>query len=306
MGADTEISWSDHTLNFWIGCMKVGVGCDHCYAETWAERWPKTRHLWGEGAKRQRTQPGNWLQADKWNAAVTDPSRPALVFTNSLSDFWDKEADHEWRVEAVDLMWRTPRLFWLILTKRPQQILKLLPGRGLPANVMLGLSAATQKELDRDAPVMAAAASRLGLQWFVSLEPLVEQVDPEAALRLGCAWVISGFESGTGARCGNPDWQRLIRDVCATWGVPYHFKQWGEWGAVPPLKTDTVDGIVTRQRTFAEAAQWADGRPWIPLTNGEVMIKAGKKRTGHKLDGVEHLAFPAIFNRARNQEPPKP
>jgi len=42
-------------------------------------------------------------------------------------------------------------------------------------------------------------------------------------------WVIVGGESGPGARPMHPDWVRSIRDQCQAAGVPFFFKQWGEW-----------------------------------------------------------------------------
>jgi protein gp37 len=42
-------------------------------------------------------------------------------------------------------------------------------------------------------------------------------------------WVIVGGESGPGARPVHPDWVRSIRDQCVAAGVPFFFKQWGEW-----------------------------------------------------------------------------
>ncbi|HZR35162.1 MAG TPA: DUF5131 family protein [Nevskia sp.] len=54
MAAQTEIAWCDSTFNPWIGCTKVGPGCDNCYAEALMD----TRHhraVWGAGNPRSRT-----------------------------------------------------------------------------------------------------------------------------------------------------------------------------------------------------------------------------------------------------------
>jgi protein gp37 len=45
-------------------------------------------------------------------------------------------------------------------------------------------------------------------------------------------WVVAGGETGAGARPTHPDWVRDLRDRCAVAGVPFFFKQWGEWGPV--------------------------------------------------------------------------
>src|SRR5690606_38608206 len=43
-------------------------------------------------------------------------------------------------------------------------------------------------------------------------------------------WIVAGGESGPGARPMHPDWARGLRDQCKAAGVPFFFKQWGEWG----------------------------------------------------------------------------
>lgn len=292
MGADTKIEWADHTMNFWVGCEKVGPGCLNCYAETWAGR-AGIPQIWGPGAERRRTQPGNWLQPEKWNARHQGLA-PGLVFTNSLADFWDKAVPEAWRVEAVEVMRRTPNLIWLILTKRVPNILKLMPRGGLPRNVALGFSAVTQEELDRDGPRLLDIAGELDIPTtFLSSEPQVGRMDPTRVLELGLSWLIAGGESGPGARATDPDWFRLHRDACARAGVPFLFKQWGEWAPCPKTM---VDGVL-RERTFQEALRFAKDRSTVALSSGVTMIRVGKQKAGRKLDGQEHSGFPAIFRR---------
>jgi protein gp37 len=112
-------------------------------------------------------------------------------------------------------------------------------------------------------------------------------------------WVICGGESGRGARPMNPQWARELRDQCATVGVPFLFKQWGEWGEGGSIEatglahhgwweTDPGDGGVQRR-------EWAG-----PMLNGveiasqrpEVFL-VGKKAAGRLLDGRTHDEFPA-------------
>jgi protein gp37 len=85
-------------------------------------------------------------------------------------------------------------------------------------------------------------------------------------------WVVAGGESGIGAR-GSTDeveqWMRSLRDQCAAAGVPFFFKQWGEWGRVGDQ----------------------DGLGHLP-EDADLMTKVGKKRAGRLLDGVEHNAMP--------------
>ena len=56
----------------------------------------------------------------------------------------------------------------------------------------------------------------------------------------GIDWVITGGESGPGARAVDPDWVRKIRDQCDKADVPFFFKQWG--GAQKKKHGRTLDG----------------------------------------------------------------
>lgn len=152
MAENTKISWADHTLNPWIGCTKVGPGCDHCYAEA---DFDKRRHIvqWGAGQPRHRTKPATWQQALRWNQKAKNGefvecpecqwrgdlskadarggrcpgcgSLPRLfnsvrprVFCASLADVFDNEVPADWRTDLFALIRATPHLDWLLLTKR--------------------------------------------------------------------------------------------------------------------------------------------------------------------------------------------
>jgi protein gp37 len=92
-------------------------------------------------------------------------------------------------------------------------------------------------------------------------------------LRAKLDWVITGGESGKNARPAHPDWFRSLRDQCVAAGVPFHFKQWGAWGPDDAIPVET-----TGQRKL--------------LSDGNLMIRAGTKHTGHLLDGVAWKQFP--------------
>jgi len=86
--------------------------------------------------------------------------------------------------------------------------------------------------------------------------------------------VIMGGESGPKARPMHPDWARSMRDQCASAGVPFHFKQWGEFAPCPinPCEVDMVTDAVFKH------GPGHDGFVW----------RVGKKNSGRLLDGVEH------------------
>ena len=316
MGRVTEIAWTDATFNPWIGCQKISPGCDRCYAETLNKRVGGSN--WGPGAPRRRTSEANWKQPLLWNRKAEKDGARRRVFCASMADVFDKAVPEQWRADLWALITATPHLDWLLLTKRPQNIAKMLPimwGEGWP-NVWLGTSVENQTEADRRIPHLLAAPAAVR---FLSCEPLLGPVDltlidplpnhphADVLLSLNCLtglvsgpddagpridWVIVGGESGPGARPMHPDWARALRDQCAAACVPFFFKQWGDW----------LDEQEATRNHMAPGAEMfgGDGMPVGPKWHfyndediiGGGMIRVGKKAAGHLLDGVEHYNWP--------------
>jgi protein gp37 len=192
----------------------------------------------------------------------------------------------------------TPNLDWLLLTKRPENIKKMIPCRTDTScdgdcadcsldgsrcrsrkNIWLGCSVENQEYADKRIPELLKCRD-LSPVLFLSCEPLLGpvnfrwakwdswndangkprlRVDELDGLRM-LDWVIAGGESGPQARPTDPEWFRSLRDQCQTAGVPFLFKQWGE---------------------FDESLQ-----------------RVGKVRAGRSLDGVTHDGFPVPFQQS--------
>ncbi|NSX05072.1 phage Gp37/Gp68 family protein [Cupriavidus gilardii] len=314
MAEHSAIEWTDHTFNPWEGCQKVGPGCDHCYAETRNARFAGgTAINWGPGAPRRRTSAANWRKPVVWNANhdafMAEHGRRQRVFCASLADVFDNAVDPQWREDLFALIRSTPNLDWLLLTKRignVQAMVSTIPG-WLPDNVWLGATIVNQAEADRDIPKLLAVRARVR---FLSMEPLLgpvtlpfdritqwnalarEHNQAEASASLD--WVIVGGESGPGARPMHPDWARSLRDQCAAAGVPFLFKQWGEW--TPGVNVGRMTGIVDTASLFA--GSWRFGRENLASADGHIddepdLYRVGKKASGRLLDGVQHDSFPA-------------
>ncbi len=100
-------------------------------------------------------------------------------------------------------------------------------------------------------------------------------------------WVVAGGESGPKARPIHPAWARSLRDQCAAAGVPFLFKQWGEW-----FPTSIGQG-------GSQLGAWNgdDFMPgWGDIKNPENnMVRAGKRAFGGRLlDGVQHDGYPEV------------
>lgn len=312
MGETTGISWTDHTFNPWIGCTRVSPACDGCYAAAlMGEEGRHKRVVWGEPGKgagtRVRTK--TWKEPLKWDRKAKADGVKRFVFCASLADVFDNEVPMEWRRDLFALIHATPNLIWLLLTKRPQMIVKLFDActekdqthdplsEYWPPNAFAGATVEDAlRERTNTVALLRAKEALLIPQVFLSMEPLLEGVDLAFALGLDTEvnrsglrvdWVIIGGETDQGkhkARPTHPEWERSIERQCAAAGVPFHKKQTGEWVHRSQIST----GMYPPSEKVSDRTQfyiWPDG------SRSE---KLGKKHTGRLLDGVLHDAMPVL------------
>ena len=334
MSENTKIEWCDHTFNPWEGCQKVSPGCDNCYAEARNSRFGGgTAINWGPSAPRRRTSAANWALPKRWNAQadafMAQHGHRQRVFCASLADVFDNSVPVQWRRDLFDLIAATPNLDWLLLTKRIGNARSLYSeayldsARAWPDNVWIGATIVNQAEADRDIPKLLDVPARVH---FLSMEPLLGPVDLTHIEVFGgdaeiyplkgttdCVddegaptddvpaldWVIVGGESGPGARPMHPDWARSLRDQCEAAGVPFLFKQWGEWG-----EPDSIERTGIAHHGWFEQDRRDGGVPrheWPgPMQNGVELaslrpevFRVGKKAAGRLLDGHTLDGFPS-------------
>ena len=232
MAKETNIGWCNHTINFWIGCTKVSAECRECYAETLAKfrGWAK----WGDSAPRRPTVQSTKNQLKAWNRDALAANEQRRVFVNSLSDTFDALVPQTFRDEIFDYARATPFLSYLLLTKRAENLEQMLPP-DLPANCWLGATVGVRSSLWRLERLREVAPGALK---FLSIEPLLEDLGT-IDLR-GIDWVIVGGESGARARAMHPDWVRSILAQCRSANIPFFFKQWGEFMALPELDASQI------------------------------------------------------------------
>lgn len=276
-----------------------------------------TASHWGQGAPRLLRVESAALEAMRYERQAEREGRRSRVFTNSMSDFFEDRRDLNFpRLLALDAIRCTPNLDWMILTKRPERIMDLLrraeaeaPGSGLsdwlrawigwkaPANVWLGATVEDQERADQRVPALLQVPAAVR---FLSCEPLLGPVDlsgeyladlcgsypfPHLEDRFRTKrinrldWIIAGGESGPRARPTHPDWFRGLRDQCAAAGVPFFFKQWGEWHPM-------------NQGDIKRPSQCVVGS--FPDDPHTFVAKVGKKAAGRLLDGVLHDAYPEV------------
>lgn len=218
-----------YTANPWMGCVRVSPGCQHCYAESFVVNRFKLP-VWGPASttKRVRTKAA-WVNVPRWNKAAKLAGVRRKVFVASLADvFEDHPMLPEWRRDFLTLLERCTSLDVQLLTKRPENVVKMVPEAWLkmwPAHIWVG---ATAEDRKRMAERSVALRDVPALVRFLSCEPLLE--DLGSMDLTGIDWAIIGGESGTGARPFNIEWARNIIRECRKSATAIFVKQ---FGAVP-------------------------------------------------------------------------
>lgn len=240
MGTSTTIEWCDATFNAWEGCEKVSPGCANCYAEAQNHRWGKDN--WGTGKPRRHTSAANWRKPVAWDKAAAaglfvrcdkcgkasvgrratvtglllcgeaacrsvavEPIARPKVFCLSIGDWLDDAVPVEWLGDLLEVVYATPHLDWLLLTKRPENWLARMeavvefaasrltdeqadlcpPPWALavqgwylddepPENVWIGTTVEDQRRADERIPRLLDIPAKVH---FLSCEPLLESVD---------------------------------------------------------------------------------------------------------------------------------
>ena len=229
----SRIEWTDHTFNPWTGCTNVSPGCDNCYAEAWSKRSGHVR--WGKHPRR-RTTADYWKAPPIWNgrhpAFFAQHGRRQRVFCASLADVFDNKVPKQWRLDLFALIRDCPDLDWLLLTKRPQNVAKMLPidwEYGY-SNVWLGMTAEDQTRFDQRWRYMAAIPAVVR---FVSYEPAIGPLRIGATANAVPDWLICGGESGPRARPMSKRWVRDVLADCRRLNIAPFFKQWGRYANNP-------------------------------------------------------------------------
>lgn len=293
MAEKTGITWTDSTANPWRGCVKVSPGCALCYAERGSRRNPKVLGIWGSRGTRVLAAEAQWATWKRWNEEAYNSGKKHLVFLASLADVfedWDGQmTDSQGRrlwfapglsgmritLEKVqmdgsdatpftlnharerlwDLIRRTPALTWQILTKRPENIARMMPSGAWP-NVWLGVSVENAEYLWR-ADVLADVPQNVPIR-FLSLEPLLGPLPMLSNVLGGIQWAIVGGESGGEARSLDVQWIRDIVRQCQEANVACFVKQLGR----SPISYYTTTGQRFALPMTHDGGHGGDIRDW--------------------------------------------
>lgn len=309
----TKIEWVQNrdgtqgiTWNPVTGCTKISEGCKNCYAERMARRlagrygYPEAPNHFDVTLHPDRLdEPLHWR-------------KPRTVFVCSMSDLFHDDVPEQFIFSILRIIRETPNHTYQILTKRPGRMApvmreyyaRLRTAYGSKAEepqrkMWLGVTAENQEAADKRIPLLLQTPAAVR---FVSIEPCLSAVNVvqylpqtkvEASSRACLDWVLVGGESGPGARPMHPRWAGDIRDQCQAANVPFFHKQngmyvladgnnqWGTW-----LDGELVDPSRVR------AVSHRPDLPFLPH-----MVRVGKRRAGHLLDGQEWKEFPQESRR---------
>jgi protein gp37 len=245
MAGLSDIEWTDATWNPVSGCDIVSPGCTHCYAMRMAARLQAMGHHNYQGVTRKVNGKPVWTGLLHLNEeAIGIPLRwrkPRKIFVNSMSDLFQDGIPDAFISRIWQIMAQAPQHVFQILTKRPDNMLRVVRQNGFSVlpNVWLGTSVESRKYISRiDYLRQVPAHVR-----FISYEPLLGSIG--SVDMQGLHWAIVGGESGPRARGMKTEWVDEIRRQCEQQGVAFFFKQWGG-------TNKKAAGRIYRNRTWDE------------------------------------------------------
>lgn len=291
----TKIEWANKTWNPVTGCTKVSEGCRNCYAERMANRLRGRCGYPADDPFRVTLHPEKLNEPLKWR-------KPSRIFVCSMGDLFHEDVPTEfiWRIFSV--MLEAQHHTFIVLTKRSERMKMILnemvmvSGKELPKNVIGMVTVEKQEYENRINDLLETPFRSRG----VSIEPMLGPIDlhlqrsdriihvlepskyfpgvkHSGKFENKISWVICGGESGPNARPMHPDWVRSLREQCQAAGVPYFFKQWGEW----VHESQAPDILANYNPEF-----------FFDRVNSKGFARVGKKIARDLLDGKQYHEFP--------------
>lgn len=302
--ATTNIEWTDKVWNPLTGCTKIGQGCKHCYAEVMARRLQAMGLKAYQGVVNERGWTG---KVNLLPEKIDEPLRwkkPARIFVNSMSDLFHESVPSDFIRRVVETMMAAHWHTFQVLTKRYKRPMFELNQQDASKHIFIGFSICNQRDADMALEPLRAV-SQLGWRTWISNEPCLEPIKWDGYEFID--WMVTGGESGRDARPMHPDWARRAEKFCRVNGIPFLFKQWGEWMPVAELYSDDGSDLAFEYMNHWVAQMEPNGAipvmskfdeegycQYQPCPGSWFMAKVGKKAAGRMLDGMIYDAFPEV------------
>jgi len=212
----SKIEWTELTWNPITGCSKISAGCKFCYAEVMSNR------LKAMGVEKYK----NGFKLALHEQVLAEPyswKQPKIVFVNSMSDLFQRNAPIEFIQKVFAVMNDNPQHVFQVLTKRADILLEYDQAKLLKwtHNIWMGVSVEDDRVKER---IKLLSKTKAKVK-FLSCEPLIGSIGKMNLNKID--WVIVGGESGRKPRPMNVDWVLDIKEQCDKSDVAFFFKQWG-------------------------------------------------------------------------------
>lgn len=308
--AKSKIEWTEYSWNPVTGCTPASEGCQNCYARRMANRLRGRCGYPADDPFRVTLHPERLEEPLKWKK----PRRVFVCSMSDLfhEDVHPYDIMQIFNVMAkakqhtfLVLTKRPEKMLEFYKRLRPGNVIPgpyfSITGIGegwagspprLPDNIWLGITAENQQRADERIPILLQIPAAVR---FVSVEPMLGPVDlslsdgVDLSMSVGTGlkpgksylinsldWVICGGETGPGARPMHPDWVRSLVLQCKNAGVPFFFKQHGEW----LHETQGID--------------FHEGHKYYVWPDESMSFRVGKKQAGRILDGRTWDEMPEI------------
>ncbi len=286
---NTKIEWAEKSWNPVTGCTKISEGCKNCYAERMSKRLAGRCGYPADNPFKVTLHPERLDEPLRWK-------KPSRIFVCSMGDLFHEDVEPSFIQDVFWKMEECSQHIFMVLTKRPERMRKLLhvfykgSQRILPKHIWLGVTAENQEQADKRIPILLQIPAAVR---FISYEPALGPVDFGLVGGPGDPdWIIAGGESGPHARPAHPDWFRSAREQCQAAGVPFMFKQWGEFAP------QEEPGVYQNTICISEGGEcYRAGKNYIYFPNesdGVLMRKYGKAKAGRLLDGRIYDECPEV------------
>lgn len=244
MAQDSGIGWTNHTVNFWWGCVEAGPECDNCYARELDARYKFGGEThWGKSAPRFIRTDKALGELRRYQRLAESTKTVQRIFINSMSDLFESrtelDAPRQRLFHFID-NGEAKDLRFMFLTKRPKNIARMVPqswrDHGAPSNVALGTTVGTRQAAGPGGRVDQLLSSDVEADtWFLSIEPLLEDLAADLDKTFGDVpqwatdrlWFLVGGESGSDdvRREMEIPWLCAVERLANQYAIPFYCKQ---------------------------------------------------------------------------------
>jgi len=221
-----KIGWCNTTWNPVWGCLN---NCEYCYARKIAKRfWKK---IWMIEANHQWKEHPTWAWTGDHLSGLKDfkptflrsqfdkefPKKTQKIFVGSMSEiaYWEDR----WVEKVLEKVKLYPQHIFQFLTRYPEVYDRHI----WPKNCWLGVTITREKDFERGIPYLFITSCNIT---FVSVEPILEYINPRPFSNANIDWVILGAETGNRKEKIIPkkDWVENIVNYCKWNNIPVYLK----------------------------------------------------------------------------------